>query len=275
MTLPGPEPDAYDLQRCRFERKCTTRTPAGPGPGSGRGLCPPDEVQGAHAIEQLPRLHAELVARSAKDAGRPVGGRIGGGQATEASIPLLLDMDAAAREITWTMQVWATRVARVLRGPERSLADVARWQPPYTGGLLINAFPVLRSLRPGWYPPYVRDGEGRATPVQDDGPGGIVQLTALYRRSASILGETQRQEARHLPCPAPIPAPADTPDAAPGGGCGQDGTLVRQIGREGVYCTQCGWHCTDTEYDRYALTFVPPPARRRIERDAGDWWGAR
>lgn len=278
MNAPG-QADRYDREWCRFGPDCRSATTSDkpghrqPGPAAGRGLCQPDELHGQFVIDQLPRLHADLHERVAKDAGRTPGGQIGSAKAVEAPVPLVLGMDVAAREITWTLRVWATRVARVLRGPQRSLADVAGWQPFQAAALLANAFPVLRSLQPGLYPPYVRDGEGRPAPVEDDGPGGIVQLVNLYHRSRSILGETQQHEARHLPCPPPLAA--DDPDAAPRGGCGQAGTLVRQVGREGVHCVACGWSCTDVEYDLYALTFVPPKSRGRLERDRDNWWGNR
>jgi hypothetical protein len=258
----------YDLDVCRFAGDC--REPGGDGGGGttgGRGLCYPDELHGQWVIGQLPRLYVDIHAEVGKDAGRnglgaPIGS--GGGMKVDPPTPINLGMDAAAREIAWTLQVWAAPVWDLLPRTEaaRLHEDASRWPVARAARLLVAHYPVLRSLGPTSHYPYVRDGTEPAV-REDDGPGAIVALVDLYRRSRSILGETRRFELRHLPCPRP--AGDDDPDRA--GGCGLEGTLLHEVGTDRVGCCRCGWECTTAQYDLYALTFIPPPARRRLERE--------
>lgn len=247
---------SFDLDICRMAEHCRTRTTGSdgttiPGVANGRGLCWPCELHGRFAIQALPGDWRDLVLRSRKDAGRAGLSSLGGPQA-EAPIPIRLDLDAAAREIAWYLDVWAAPVfERIPRAENGRGAEFVEhgvrtaWAVTRSAGLLDRFYSVLLALGPTDYYPY-DSGE----PATDDGPGAIVTLTSLHHRTRSILGDTRRSERRDLPCP---PAPY---------GCGLDNVLVQPIGEAVVRCTWCGWSCTDAEYATYAITYVPPKLGR-------------
>lgn len=268
--MPGSElMEPADLYVCRFGDSCASQPqPGTPADAEGRGICYSDEMHARHAIGQLPRLHTDLLAEIAEPVGRGLD-TVGGGRVKQAHAPSPVGegYDVAAREIEWVLQTWAIPVWDRLHPQESERgAHIERIPVPAAAALLVEHFPALRSLQPEPYRPYIRDGEcTNAEMLEDDGPGAVVQLTRLYHRSRSILGSNARLEARALPCPRPVPPPLDDPEGQPGGGCGQEGTLAREIGKNGIRCVRCGWSCTEREYDLYALTFVPPNAWRRLE----------
>jgi hypothetical protein len=244
----------FDLDVCRYGERCRTRTPNGPGRADGRGLCPPDEATGRHAIAQLPALQVRVMALIPKDTGRHGLGSLGGhGSAkVDPPTPLNLDMDALAREIAYLLQVWAWQVLSKL--PYRYGDWPVGWSSHRSAGLLAARFQVLRSLGPVKFLPYDQP-PGRAAWELSDGPGAVAQLAQLAGRARSVVGEDQRLEHRALPCPQPY---QDPDGSAAVYGCGQN-TLVRRIGPDPtIYCTSCGWWCTEQEYQQYALTFRPP-----------------
>jgi hypothetical protein len=257
----------YDLDVCRYGDHCRTRTPGQPprpGRADGRGLCPPDEANGRHAIDQLPLLRAAVLDLVPKDTGRRGLGSIGGAHGSakvDPPTPLNLGLDAFAQEISYTLGVWAEQVWALLPAIERDRQHPV-WWPSRAAGLLAAQYPALRSLGPTLYVPYdTGDGEGPvlsglAGMAETDGPGAIAQLARLAHKARSIVGEETRLERRALPCPAPYQDPDGTAAVF---GCGQDNTLVRRIGPDPtIYCTYCGWWCTEEEYQQYALTFQPP-----------------
>jgi hypothetical protein len=254
----------FDLDLCRYGEHCRTRTPGQPprpGAADGRGLCPPDEANGRHVIGQLPHLWMRVCALVGKDAGRNGLSSMGGhGSAkVDPPTPLNLGMEALAQEISYRLATWAGPVWDRLPSV-RARTNMARrdWTPAGASGLLVAHYQVLRSLTPTAYTPY--DVAGDAHPAGSleelDGPGAIVQLSRLYHKVKGIVGDDVRLERRDLPCPVPYKDPAGSGAVY---GCGQEGTLVRKIGPDPtIFCTWCGWWCTEEEYHQYALTFRPP-----------------
>lgn len=261
----------FDLDTCRMGAYCRTRTTYAdgqttPGSADGRGLCWPCELHGQFAIQQLPRDWHQLVARIPKDASRqgltPIGRNL-----AEAPIPMHLDMDTAARAIAWTLDTWAVpvfeRIPRAETGRSAEFAERhirAAWAVARSAGLLDRFYTVLRALPPTEHMPY---GDNHTVLAVDDGPGAIATLTQLHHRATAIIGETRRLETRDLPCPTPPH------------GCGLDSTLRRRVGDTDVFCTNCGWWCTDDQYTQYAITWVPPKLGRcpDCEAPAGDRHG--
>lgn len=244
-----------DLDVCRMGDRCRgDRIPAGngwePAFADGRGVCSPCEAHARHAIGQLREDWTQLTDQVGKDAGRNGIAAFGGGGKASPPLPLRLDVDAAARRIAWMLDVWAAAVFERLpvaeAGRRREFAERGvrqSWAVARSTRILTTHFPALLALGPTAYMPY---GEDHTEPAEDDGPGAVVGLVDLHHRARQMLGETKRFERRDLPCP---PAPD---------GCGLDNVLVREIGYVFVQCTNCGWWCTDAEYDEYALTFLPP-----------------
>jgi hypothetical protein len=251
----------YDLDSCRYGQHCRTRVQDGtmvrPGPADGRGLCPPDEANGRHAIRQLPDLHARVLALVPKDAGRQgIGSLTGGGHGSakvDPPTPLNLEMDALACQIVYLLEIWAIPVWDLAVGSKfRELSTPQHWTAGQAADLLTANYQVLRSLTATSYAPYDQSLIGSVAP-EDDGPGAIVMLARLAQRARSVVGEDQRLERRAMPCPKPYPDPDPKVEAVYG--CGLEGTLVRRIGPDPtIFCTNCGWWCSPQEYEQYMLT---------------------
>lgn len=266
ISLPDP-------RICRMADRCATRDriTGQPARDEGRGFCWPDELHGEHAIAELPADWLAVVQRTGKDAARQGLGGIPTARA-EAPIPLHLHLDALARRIAWTLDVWATVVRERARLAEDEWRK--RVRPGYAvhrdAGILVRFYSALLALGPWDYLDYETQ-----IPAVDDGPGAVAQLVALHHQARSMLGLTRRRERRDLPCPPP---PDGTPEAERRAwGCGlhelgewigsgdryYDTTAGQwATGPNIVACGHCGWSCTADEYALYAVTFIPPGVRR-------------
>ena len=247
-TAPNHCKTGFDYNGVRFS-----------GDAAGRGLCWPCERHGRWAIEQLPLDWRDLSDRLAPGSG----GGVVSGSRTEAPIPVNLGVDALMREIAYALTAWEIRVrdvAHLSDAPARGVRDQVA--VPRAAAILAAHFPVLLALPFEGYMPY-----DSTAPVDEDGPGAVVELTSLHHRARTMLGLTVRRERRELPCPL-IPCERHGVERCTEAacvdhisGCGQY-TLVQELGGDTVTCDWCGYTLSLDEYARYttrhALALAAP-----------------
>jgi hypothetical protein len=246
---------------CRFGPYCRNRD--APSDDTGGALCWPCERHAIQAVRELPDHYEALGDEQGQLVGRGLSS-MPGSRSVEAAIPINLGADAMAREIRWTLEMWAVPVAAAA-----GLADVAERgvrghvAVARAGRILLEHFPTLRSLPPAGVLRY-----GEAEPVDMDGADAAVQLADLCRRVRRYRGVTEAREPREGPCPlVPCRIHGDLRCqkwrcSSRTTGCGERG-LHWLVGTETITCDNCGHSLTLEEYGQYTLELLARQVGRR------------
>lgn len=207
-------------------------------------LCESCEKRGKVTIGSL---LSDYIALSEELA--PTGATLGAGVGSnrvDPPLPVRMDVDAQMRHIRWIVVRWAPRVRNMARltpldfegAAHRAAVEVGlQVLQDHYNDLLTHPTVVIQDYRSGAW-------------TSMDGPGAVVEMARIHRRSRLILGITRVWEEREMPCPGePL-----------SDGCGER-TLGTYIGSGRVECARCGWFCTTDDYAKYVLTNVPVGSR--------------
>lgn len=233
---------------CRYGDHCRSRNVATrePAEATPRGLCLACERHGQYAISQLTRDWLTLSV----SIGKPISG-FGNGiptsKASEAPLPLRVDIDELMRHIVWILDIWSHAVR----------IKVQLYTPPpgnirphklilQAVNVLTAHYNVFLALDKMEYIAYTGDD------TIGDGLDGIGELIQLHHRARLTVGESRAWEERDMPCPLPD-------------GCGVS-ALGRWVGESAygedyIQCANCGWHCTVEQYAMYVMTLIPKGQR--------------
>jgi hypothetical protein len=140
-----------------------------------RGLCLAHEHRGITALDELPALYVRLLPMVREKTTAAVGGGAGG--KFGPSVPLNVNVDALAREISWVTGTWAEIVR-----DRRSLFDKPNTTIKERCKTLVDHWSVFISIR-GWtITTYDR------TITEADGVDGVVDLIRIHDRAVWTLG---------------------------------------------------------------------------------------
>lgn len=198
-----------------------------------RGLCVTDTSQLRWAIEDMPRLYAELGDVLADEPSRGGGGEKVSYTAS-LQVPVDLHIQAVQAELAHELMCWTEPVAERLGirwDTESMRGRRLHTQIATCAHLLARALPVLLSLRQiaklTW-----KTTDERPEAIERDGLDGALDLLHLHRRARHAAGYRGEVHTMPTPCPA-----CERP------------TLHRRNGEEAVTCAYCKQQWSLDEYE--------------------------